>query len=119
MCCNYVKDDFMETTIQLKDFVDWIFKVAKENPERPIKMHQNHSTDDCGCLMVQYSREVLGKNDDRIACGFSIINIFHNDNNTHVYTMKKKDGTRALIPIWFFNAENFKMAAQIASSVEV
>ena len=103
----------MKKTIQLKEFTDWILKVAEESPERPINMYQNHSTDKCGCLMVQYARDEL-----QLACficGYSHVRDMKND---AVYKIMK--GTAKFhVPSVFSQVKNFKEAAQIVHTLEV
>lgn len=54
--------------ISRKEFVDWIME---QPDDRPVDMGSSFSSDtSCGCLMVQYGREVLRMN-NYFSCGFS------------------------------------------------
>lgn len=43
-------------TVIFKDFVEW---VMKQPEDRPVDMSEIHNHSECGCLMVQYGKEVL------------------------------------------------------------
>lgn len=43
-------------TVSNKDFFNWIFA---QNDDKPVVMIENDFDTECGCLMVQYGKEVL------------------------------------------------------------
>jgi len=44
-------------TVTETELAEW---VLKQDPCRPVNMQQNISSQKCGCLMVQFGRDVLG-----------------------------------------------------------
>lgn len=53
--------------VEISDFLEWI----KTKPDdHQFRMFQTEGKSSCGCLMVQYAREVLKLPDDLIACGY-------------------------------------------------
>lgn len=58
----------MVTTKEILDFIDG------QPDDRPVNLNENDSTDECGCVMVHYGKEVLGLED--FVCGFRRIGDF-------------------------------------------
>lgn len=47
--------------------------ISKQHKDRPIKMGESKSYDECGCLMVQFAKEELDIAKD-FSCGWASIN---------------------------------------------
>lgn len=57
----------MITFQQLKDFIN------SQPDDRPVDMCQNMNSEECGCVMIHYGRDVLGIPNDYVSAGFSTI----------------------------------------------
>ena len=74
-----------------EDFVDWIMA---QDDSKPVNMSEINGDCQCGCVMVQYAKEVLHMEPSKIFCALSLfeeikMDSTHNRLNTSILEIIK------------------------------